>query len=324
MSYSAAVSCDDMSESMHLVCVTGATGFIGSHVLPLLQRPGVRVRVLTRSVQTDLGDVDSFVGDLFDANSLACFMQGADILINLAQPSGSLADEQFSAGMNNLALAAREAGVRRVLHISTAMVIGIPTANRVTEETPGLPKTIYERQKFSAEQVLRAGLGAAVDFGVLRPAAVFGPGGQNLLKLARTIASGSAPKRRVLRFLHGKRRMHLVSVRDVADAIIFLAFLTRPLAGNVFLIASDEEPTNNYQAVDSILGAAMGKPSRLSSVSMPSSFLGLLLRLAGRSQAAPRLIYDASKIRSWGFQPRSDFVLALEDFAKFYMKKSRQ
>ncbi len=309
-------------DGVHTVCVTGATGFIGSHVLPLLLRSGVRVRVLTRSGQTDLGDVDSFAGDLFDAPSLVHFMQGADLLINLAQPSGSLADEQYFAGMSNLARAGSEAGVRRVLHISTAMVVGVPMADIVTEEMPCRPKTTYERQKFSAEQLLRSELGPDVDFGILRPAAVFGEGGQNLLKLAGVIARGSALKRRLLRFLHGKRRMHLVSVQDVADAIVFLAFLSRPLAGSVFLIASDNEPANNYQAVDAILGAAMGKPLPWSSVSIPSSLLGLLLRLAGRSQAAPMLIYDTSKIRSRGFLPGNDFALALKDFAEFYMKKS--
>lgn len=161
---------------LHTVCVTGATGFIGSHILPLLLRSGVRVRVLTRSRQMNLGDVDSFVGDLFDAQSLFRFIQGADLLINLAQPSMSLADEQYFAGMRNLALAASEAGVRRVLHISTAMVVGVPMADKVTEDTLCRPKTAYERQKFGAEQILRSELGRDVDFGTLRPTAVFGEG----------------------------------------------------------------------------------------------------------------------------------------------------
>lgn len=268
--------------------------------------------------------VDVYIGDLFDAASLVRFVRGADLLINLAQPSGSLADEQFSSGMSNLARAARESGVRRVLHISTAMVIGVPSADRVTEKTPGIPKTSYERQKHAAEQVLCNELGTEVDLGILRPTAVFGDGGQNLLKLAGVIAEGSSLKRRLLRFLHGKRRMHLVSVQDVVDAIIFLAFLPRSLAGNVFLIASDDELDNNYQAVDAILGGILGKPFPRPSVSMPASLLSLLLRMAGRSQADPRLVYDASKIRSWGFQPQSDFAVAVKEFAEAYMKKGNQ
>lgn len=305
------------------MCVTGASGFIGSHLVPALTSQGVLLRKLQRRAFSDLQDTHQvFRGDLFDPSSLDYFLDGADTLVNLAQPSGLLSDEQFSAGMYNLARTAREVGVRRVLHISTAMVIGVPSSNTVTEETVGMPKTTYELQKFSAEQTLRSELGSDVDFGILRPTAVFGAGGQNLLKLAGVIESGSTPERRLLRFLHGRRRMHLVSVQDVADAIVFLAFLPRPLAGNVFLISADDEPANNYQAVDAILGAALGKPLPRSSASMPSSLLSLLLRLAGHSQADPRLVYDASKIRSWGFQPRSDFASALKEFAEFYMKKS--
>lgn len=305
---------------MQTVCVTGATGFIGSHVLPLLLKMGVRIRVLTRARQSELADVDSVVGDLFDQPSLVCFLQGADVLINLAQPSNALTDEQLAIGISNLARAAREAGVAKVLHISTAMVIGVPAADRVTEETPGQPKTVYERQKFAAEQILRTELGADIDFGILRPTAVFGQGGQNLLKLAGGIACGSALKRRVLRFVHGKRNMHLVSVQQVAAAIVFLAFLARPLSRQVFLVAADEEPANNYQAVDAILASAMGKPAIATSFSLPGAGLKFLLRLAGRSQADPRLIYDATKLRSWGFQPTTDFQLALEEFAESYMK----
>lgn len=308
------------AQSARTVCVTGATGFIGSHVLPLLQARGIHVRVLSRSAQTRLAGVDSVQGDLFDPHSLVDFLQGAQVLINLAQPSDVLSDEQFSQGISNLAQAAHESGVGRMLHISTAMVIGVPSTDRVTEQTPGQPKTAYERQKFAAEQILRNELGAEVDFGILRPTAVFGAGGQNLLKLAGDVAHGSAMKRRVLRFLHGKRTLHLVSVQEVAAAIVFLAFVPRPLDGQVFLVAADDEPTNNYQAVDAILAAAMGKPVLTASRMLPGAVLKFLLRVAGRSQADPRLIYDCTKLRSWGFVPRVDFNVALQEFAEAYMK----
>lgn len=320
MDYSGAES-GDFGVEVPLVCVTGATGFIGSHILPLLLQLGVRVRVLTRSEQSNMADVDVFVGDLFDPASLVRFMQNADLLINLAQPSGALSVEEFLTGTSNLARASLRAGVSRVLHISTAMVIGVPAERVVTEETPVNPKSTYEKQKFRAEQVLRSELGEKVDFGILRPTAVFGAGGQNLLKLAGVIMGGSVARRRLLRFLHGKRRMHLVSVQDIADAILFLSFLPLPLGGNVFLVAADGEQANNYQAVDSILGTAMGKPLPASSFSIPGAILRLLLRLSGRSQADPGLVYDASKIRSWGYRPRSDFTSALQEFAELYMKK---
>jgi nucleoside-diphosphate-sugar epimerase len=323
MEVCAAVISEDLGV-MHIICVTGASGFIGTHVLPLLQQPGTLVRVLSRTGQQSLSGVEVFIGDLFDTKSLARFMRGANSLINLAQPSGTLADELFEDGMRNLAKVARESGLRRVLHISTAMVIGAPAVRRVTEVTPTAPRTTYERQKLNAERVLQSELGCSVDFGVLRPTAVFGAGGLNLLKLMGVIEQGSMFKRRLLRFLHGNRRMHLVSVQDVVEAIIFLIFLPQPLVGNVFLISADDERINNYQSVDAILGSVWGRPMSHSTIRMPGVFLKFLLRLAGRSQADPMLIYDASKIRSWGFQSRSDFTLALTEFAKFCMGKGNQ
>lgn len=302
------------------VCLTGATGFIGSHLVPLLLGAGARVKVLTRSAQTSIAGVESVVGDLFDQSSLVAFLREADVLINLAQPADAVSDEQFSSAIRHLAHAAREARVRRVLHISTAMVIGVPAARRVNEDTPGEAKTVYERQKLSAEITLRAELGAQVDLGILRPTAVFGAGGQNLLKLAEGIAGGSVLKRRVLRFLHGRRALHLVSVHEVVAAIMFLASLDRPLAGQVFLVAADDQPANNYQAVDGLLAAAMGKPVLGSSVRLPGALLKFLLRLVGRSQADPNLIYDGAKLRSWGFEPPVEFTSALREFAEAYMK----
>ncbi len=114
--------------------------------------------------------------------------------------------------------------------------------------------------------------------------------------------------------------MHLVSVNDVVQAIFYLAFLPRPLEGNVFLIACDEEPNNNYQAVDAILGEILGKPMIQPSFAIPASLLGYLLGMAGRSQAHPGMVYDSSKIRAWGFSYKSNFTVALKEFAKAYMK----
>lgn len=308
-----------------VVCVIGASGFIGRHLVSALTAADVDFRFLTRQATVD-GSLAtrSYTGDLFVPSSLVSFLAGADVLINLAQPASSGDGERFLEGMNNLAAAVESAGVRRVIHVSTAMVVGVPETDRITELSECNPMTVYERQKLSAETVLRNKLAGRVDLGILRPTAVFGVGGKNLIKLIDNLKKRVFFYRNVLRFIHGARHMHLVSARDVVDAIVFLAFLPKMLEGNVFLVSSDDEPSNNYQAVDAIVGAAMGKPMPLSSISIPGALLGLLLRVAGRSQSSPRLIYDASKIRSWGFQPKGDFTSSLEAFAKAYMKNGDQ
>lgn len=313
-----------MHKVSYVVCVTGASGFIGLHLLPLLMSPGVTLRVLSRAAEPNMDvSVETFIGDLFDKHSLVPFLNGANILINLAQPSGSLADDRFAEAMANLAWASQQAEIQRLLHISTAMVIGEPQGSHVDELSVGRPVTAYERQKMAAERILLETLGGQVDLGILRPTAVFGTGGKNLLKLSETITHASELQRRLLRFLHGNRRMHLVSVNDVVAAIAFLAFSERPLAGNVFLISSDDEPINNYQAVDAILGRAMGKPMPKHSISLPKGVLRMLLALAGRSQSDPQLFYDSGKLKSWGFQSSTDFESELQQFARGFLGGSR-
>lgn len=310
-----------MPSESPVVCVVGASGFIGRHLVSALAAAGVDFRLLTRQATED-GSLAarSYTGDLFVPSSLVSFLAGADVLINLAQPAGSVDGGLFLEAMNNLAVAAESARVRRVLHVSTAMVVGVPETDRVTEFSECNPITAYERQKLSAEKVLRDKLSARVDLGILRPTAVFGVGGKNLIKLVDSLREQGCFYRSVLRFIHGKRHMHLVSVSDVVDAIVFLAFSPRMLEGNVFLISSDDEPSNNYQAVDAILGAALGKSSCGSSISLPRALLRFLLRSIGRSQSNPALVYDSSKIRLWGFKSSGDFKSSLEEFAKTYIQ----
>lgn len=299
-----------------VICVTGGSGFIGSHLLPSLQRRNAAIRVLTRSSAPTGNDaVQTCTGDLFDPASLGRFLHGAEILINLAQPSGAIEDHRFIQAMDNLAHAAVDGGVRRVLHLSTAMVVGAPRSAYVDEQSPCHPQTRYERQKHAAELSLHRALDAVTDFGILRPTAVFGAGGQNLLKLCRTIADAPSLQRQALRLFHGRRHMHLVSVEDVVEAILFLALGSRPLAGNTFLISSDHEPDNNYQAVDSILGLALGRTAGWNVPGVPRRAFRAILHLMGRSQTDPDLIYDSGKIRSWGFAHKTGFAEALASFA---------
>ena len=308
--------------SSPVVCITGASGFLGKHLLPSIRRLGVTPRVLTRTgLSGSSNGVQTYVGDIFDAQSLSGFMEGAGLLINLAQPASGVGDARFAEGIVNIADVALMSGIGRIVHISTAVVVGVPDANLVNESSPCNPVSSYETQKLNAERILMDSQYQGMDIGILRPTAVFGLGGLNLRKHMSSILRESWARRRLLRFLHGRRHLHLVSVADVVEAVTFLAFLQRPLAGNVFLISADDEPNNHYQAVDAILGSALGVPLPMQSPSMPDCVLQILLKLAGRSQSNPTLTYDASKLRAWGFHRVADFDGELRALAESYLKE---
>ena len=306
--------------STPVVCITGGSGFLGKHLLPSVQHVGGATRVLTRSSGPGaLSGAQIFTGDIFDAQSLSIFMKGAELLINLAQPSPGVGDARYLQGMGNLADVALKSGVKRFVHVSTAVVVGVPDADLVNESSACNPVTNYETQKLNAERILLKSQYQGMDIGILRPTAVFGLGGLNLRKQMASILSDSSMRRRLLRFVHGRRHLHLVSVADVVEAVTFLAFLQRPLAGNVFLISADDEPNNHYQAVDAILGRALGAPMPWRSPRLPDCALQILLKLAGRSQSNPKLIYDSSKLQTWGFHRVADFEGELKALGESYL-----
>lgn len=305
-----------------IVCVAGARGFIGSNLIPALSGRCKSIRALSRAHDFNCGlDIELYEGDLFNRISLDPFLKDADILINLVHVNEAASDEDFTLAVHNLALAARDAGVKKVLHISTAMVVGVTRSKVVDEQSALHPATLYEHRKCQAERIFQEVLAGKVDYGVIRPTAVFGHGSENLRKLCSVILDKPAWYRTVLRFLHGKRNMHLVSIHKVVAAICFLAFLDRKLDSSVFFVSEDEEPSNNYQSVEFILGKAMGVNIPKTDLHLPSRILSILLSFVGRSQSNPELIFDGTKLNKWGFIFSGDFEGELEKFGASYVAR---
>jgi nucleoside-diphosphate-sugar epimerase len=314
-----------MPEQGSVVCVTGASGFVGRHLVRALQGSaaelagglaGCSLRLLRHRAPVSGGDGD-YPGDLARPDSLAPFLRGARLLINLASPAHP------AEAMRSLAAAARAAGVRRVLHVSTATVVGRSDARVITEATPCAPRSAYERGRLEAEQALRAGLGPDVDLGILRPTAIIGAGAANLRTLAATILHGPSWRRSALRFLHGGRQMHLVPVGRVVAALLFLAGDPRPLAGEAFIVTTEHDPLNRYQALDAHLGALLGRPLLPDSgPQAPRALLRVGLRLRGRSQHDPDQRFAEAGLARRGFADGHSLGAALAAFAAPFVTHS--
>lgn len=306
--------------------IAGASGFIGSHLLArLADRDDCRVRVLTRQLGHRFpAGCEVIQGDLADGAGLDGFLGGSDLLINLAWPADTPDLDTHRRLATGLAEACLAAGVGRVLHVSTATVVGRTAQRRVNERTPCDPGNPYERSKLAVEEALRAALDGRLDYAVLRPTAVFGPGSLNLRTLAATLTEAPAWRRQALRFLQGRRRMHLVPVEDVVDALLFLAFSPEPLEGETYIVSADRHPANHYQAVDALLGDALGVGDRAASAHLPGALLSLVLRLRGRSQSDPYLHFDAAKLAARGFVGERDFAAAVRAYGEWYRNAGAQ
>lgn len=168
--------------------VTGATGFVGCHVVRQLIARGEPVRILVRPSSQLLAvvglPVERFVGDLRDRASLELAVKGVRCIYHVAADYRLWARDPREiyaanvAGTRNLFEAARRAGVERVVYTSTVATIAVPRPDLPNEETQaGLGEMIghYKRSKWLAEQEALRAAREGLPVVIVNPTAPIGP-----------------------------------------------------------------------------------------------------------------------------------------------------
>jgi nucleoside-diphosphate-sugar epimerase len=312
---------------MHAICVIGGSGFVGRHLVPLLgSRYGSSVKVLIHRRSSEAGwsekDIQTIDGDILDSRALKAFFSPGCTVINLAfLPNGSSEDNLRAA--ENLGQACRAVQVRRLVHLSTATVAGRATEELIDERTPCVPFTQYEKTKLAVENKLLEYGTRNFEIGILRPTAIFGPRGRNLVKLATSLLRASRFTNYWRSCLQGRRKMNLVHVANVVSAIEFIAFLPQQITEEVFIISDDEYPENNYRDVEKVLIDCFGlSPYPVASLPL-NSLLPLALRLMGRSNINVGRTYDCRKICNYGLVKPVSFTDGLRDFAQWFVQNTR-
>ena len=189
-----------MRRSVRTLAVTGGTGFVGQHLLRLALADGYDVRALTRGWKPPEQEIVWVDGALDRPDSLVKLCSGADAVIHVAgMISGSR--EEFEAvnvgGTANMIDAARKAGVRRFIHISS-----------LAAREPEI--SVYGWSKMKSERLVSA---SGLDWTIIRPPAVYGPGDRETLELFRMA-------RRGLVGLPPKGRFSVVHVEDLCRLIL--------------------------------------------------------------------------------------------------------
>ena len=159
------------------LAITGGTGFVGSHLLRLAVAAGYDVRALTRSWKPPEDEIAWVEGALDRADSLEKLCAGADAVIHVAGAiSGGAANFETVnvAGTAAIIDAARRTGVRRLVHVST-----------IAAREPEL--SAYGRSKAKSERLVAA---SGLDWTIIRPPAVYGPGDRETLELFRMARRG--------------------------------------------------------------------------------------------------------------------------------------
>ncbi len=252
------------------VAVTGASGFIGRSLCPVLAGAGHEVTALVR--QPGDGPIAGaarvqIVGDLAQASDLAGSLAGSDAVVHLAgrahrlRESGPEALTAFREvnvrGTERLLAAAAAAGISRFLLASSVKAVGESSREPWTERTEPAPGDPYGVSKREAElAVARWDTVEGMRTAVVRLPLVYGPGaGANVRRLVSLVRSGVPLP---LGSIRNARSMLFVG--NAAEA--FLAVLESPGAAGETFFAADEEAPSTPDLIR-MIASALGVPARL-------------------------------------------------------------
>jgi dihydroflavonol-4-reductase len=251
------------------VLVTGATGFLGTHLVRRLLAGGARVCVLVRSAtsaeQLAERGVESVVGDIADRRAIDTALDGVSVVFHLAGKllvPGEPADEYRRTHVDGtrllLACCLEEPGLERFIHCSTTGVLGTTGDRPADESAPLRPTNVYERTKADAELAIRAAWRDRFPAVIVRPGLVYGPGDLHLLKFFRSVI------RRQFRPI-GRRIvwLHPIYIDDLIGALIRCGVRSEAV-GECFHIAGREPlPLERLAAAIAQAGGTTLPPGRI-------------------------------------------------------------
>jgi nucleoside-diphosphate-sugar epimerase len=289
--------------------VTGATGFIGGHVVRKLTERGDEVVALVRdpSKASGLPGGPTLVeGDLSDEQAIRQGMEGADAVIHGAAiykvgiPKSERAAMHDSnvGGTERVLRAALDAKIPKVVYISTVAAFG-NTHGEVVDETyqhPGQEFTsYYEQTKYEAHQVAKRLIGEGLPAVIVQPGGVYGPDDHS--SVGQTINQFMDGKLPLLPF--PELGLNMVHVEDVADGVLLA--LDRGQAGEAYILGG--EITTMRGVIETTARVADRKPPR---GNMPTGMLKAMTpigpvvgKVMGQPPNLRELISSADGVTFW-------------------------
>ena len=247
---------------MKTVALTGATGFVGRITLDRLVAAGWHVRALTRQDQPKKTGVQWVNGRLDDVSSLDELCKGADAVLHVAgvvnAPDAAGFESGNVTGTANMLAAAQSAGISRFLAVSS-----------LAAREPSL--SMYGASKAKAEALVRA---SPLDWTVIRPPGVYGPGDTEMFDMFRIATKGWA-------LLPPRGRVSVIHVDDLARLLVTL-LSADGVSKRVFEADDGTIGGWSHEAFAKVIGAAVGR--NIKALHAP----GFLLKFAGWADRAVR------------------------------------
>ena len=274
------------------VLVTGATGFAGTNIVPMLIAAGWQVRACGRELRRAPPDCEFITKDLAQEPNLDDLVTGSDAVLHLAgrahvmrESAGDPLAEYRRTNVvptKRLLDAAARNGVRQFIFASSVKVHGESSQNRPIRETDPLnAEDPYGVSKIEAENIIvEKSAGSGLSTSILRLPLMYGPGVKgNILRLAKLVQLGIP-----LPFASINNQRSMLNVDNLGSAI--LALLSRPMAGHRTFLVSDGHDVSTPELLRS-MAAALGQQSRM--FPFPPALLRLAAKATGRGAEIRRL-----------------------------------
>jgi nucleoside-diphosphate-sugar epimerase len=317
------------------VFITGATGFLGGALARALVREGAEVHALARPT-ADRSALDGVAitwheGDVTVPTNLSGIMAGAAWIIHAAGRLGQVGvrEEVYHRlhvdGTRNVMAAALATGSQpRVLHVSSAGVLGPNTGGPAAEDAPYSPANPYQRSKAAAEQVALEFASPGLPVVICRPEFVYGPGDRHVLGLFQAVRRG--------RFFYIDRGRHFCHPTFVGDAVTgMLLCLRSGGSGRIYHITGPRPVT--FRELGETIAIALGVRPPWMSLPRWAAMLGaigleVLGRVSGRKPPLSRTgvaFFSEDRLYSWqkaheelGYTPECDLVTGVARTIAWY------
>lgn len=233
-----------------IIAITGGTGFVGSRLIAVALEAGHTVRALTRREQAPREGIAWIPGDLQDKPALARLAEGADAVVHVAGVVNARDRAGFALGnvegTANMLAAAQGAGVKRFVHVSS-----------LAAREPGMSD--YGWSKAEGDKLVEA---SPLDWSIVRPPAIYGPGDMEMLELFKLAKWNLA-------LLPPAGRISVIEVGDLARLLLALAVSD---SCKMTLDADDgTEGGWSHEDFGRAIGTALGK--RVAAIALPRPLL---------------------------------------------------
>jgi len=221
--------------------LTGASGFIGSYLVEdLLQKKWQIKALLHKSNISREEEIEVIRGDIRDIHALRNALRGTDVLFHLAAALGSAIINQKEffdvnvVGTKNVLKAAQAENVKKIIHLSSAGVLGSIRQNEIAAEDYSLhPRSSYDESKLEGERFALQMAGEGLNIVIIRPGWVYGPGDRRTFKLIKAI-----DKKKFVLVTKGKTWQTPIYIDDLIKGILLCA--EKGKKGEIYNLAGGE------------------------------------------------------------------------------------